>query len=82
MVTVNKLEWNKRGHRRRPGCGLKIKSACGRYALFKSDRIDGIALPLLWLAIYRVGGEEIIGRHRTRRAAEKTCERHARQRGK
>ena len=58
----------------------------GRYAVERSACIfnrgldNGRRLPVVWRALVRVeAGWEIVSQHRTRRAAERACRRHARE---
>lgn len=72
------MEFVTRGHRRREGWGLRYASRDGRFAVYKSYQCDGIALPVRWLALQVTRtGEHLISRHRTRRAAERACQRKA-----
>ena len=76
MQTI--ISFPKRGHRRKPGYGLTYKA--GDYALYLGDQVAGVrwrdhGLKPRWLAIYR---NYIISKHKSRKAAEQACERHAR----
>jgi hypothetical protein len=78
------LAFSKRGHRRKAEYGLYYRSRCGLYALYRSDQVGGVPVsPIRWLAItYKVYAQagEVIGRHRTRSGAERSCVRHSRRR--
>lgn len=68
------------GHRTDPEGGLRYRSTCGRYELYQSDQIGGVALdPVRWLAVRLDGnGGRVVGRHWKRSAAELSCLRDAR----
>ena len=71
-----KLEFAKRGRRRSLKSGLYYRSECGRYALYKSDRLCGVEVkPVRWLAFINVSGAyRVISRHYSRKSAERACE--------
>jgi len=52
-------------------------SSCGEYAVVESKSRLGLATRHLAIHVLVDGGEEIIGRHPTRRAAERRCQSHA-----
>jgi hypothetical protein len=68
-----------RGVRRPADCGLVYLSLCGRFALYKSDQLYGVPIdPVRWLALQNFPRRLVISHHRTRGAAAKACQRHAR----
>jgi len=72
------LSFSRRGTRRKPGYGLAYRSRCGRYELYCSDQVDGIAVsPARWLAVYLAPFGRVLTRHRKREQAEQSCNRHA-----
>lgn len=52
-------------------------SRCGKYRLLKSDQIYGQPLDVTWLALYLGPTKRVLSRHRTRLAAERAVEKHA-----
>ena len=75
------MKFATKGYRKRskPGYGIHYRSD-GDYKLYNSDQVGGVKLRVVrWLAIW-IGpdGERLISRHRVRRAAERSCERHER----
>lgn len=71
-----KLEFPKRGLRRSPKSGLYYYSKCGRYALYKSDRLCGDEVkPVRWIAFSVTNGAYCtISRHLSRKSTERACE--------
>ena len=81
------MDFPSRGYRKKPSSGKSYRSRCRRYELYCSDQPAGISkyyeggtlkkMPVTWLAIYCGKWQQIISRHRSRKAAIKACEQHA-----
>lgn len=73
-ATTQPLEFA-RGRRKRKDVGVTYPSRCGRYEIYKSDQLYGVAItPVRWLAIRLGEHGRVISRHWKRAAAERACE--------
>ncbi len=72
----SKLEFAKRGKRRFNYHGMYYVSTCGRYELYKGDRLFGVDMdPARWVSFSITNGvRRVIGRHLGRKPAERACE--------
>ena len=79
----DKLEFSDRGRRRpdklgcdKPQAGLYYPSKCGKYSVYKGDRLCGFNVdPARWIAFSVTDGVyRVISRHLARKPAERACQ--------